>query len=134
MMMLMDELQLSISEVSQLTKVSARQLRYWEKQGYIKNANDGKTRKYTLSTLLKVFHVKRFLNQGYTLKTAVQKAELEKNKRQAVKNFFEERNQVEVSQEGQSYLLDLGLSDDGKYHVFGQIDEKGSRLKVKEVD
>ncbi len=70
-----DDLLVGISELSKMTDVSPRQLRYWEEKGYIDSLQqDGGNRKYRLPIVLKVELIKRFLDEGYTLGTAVEKA------------------------------------------------------------
>ena len=72
-----ENLLIGISELSEIAEVSPRQLRYWEEKGYIssiaKDANG--PRKYRLHTVVKVHWIKRFLDEGYTLQSAVEKAE-----------------------------------------------------------
>lgn len=131
---IVEDLNISIGDISDLTKVSPRQLRYWEEKGYIhpkKCSRESKQRKYSLYTLIKVFHVKQFLDEGFTLKVAVKKAEEKKQKRMAIGSFFKERAEVEViTLADQSYQIDFGLSDDGGYQVLGIVNPTGVRLKV----
>lgn len=70
-----DDLVVGISELSKMTDVSPRQLRYWEEKGYIESIQqENSNRKYRLPIVLKVELIKRFLDEGYTLTTAVEKA------------------------------------------------------------
>ena len=77
-----ENLLIGISELSEIAEVSPRQLRYWEEKGYIssiaKDANG--PRKYRLHTVVKVHWIKRFLDEGYTLQSAVEKAEEQKKR------------------------------------------------------
>lgn len=66
-----------IGEVSEITGVSARQLRYWESKGIISSIGDnsGSNRKYDYSNIEKVVLIKDFLDQGYTLEAAAKRME-----------------------------------------------------------
>lgn len=76
-----DNLLVGISELSQMCEVSPRQLRYWEQKGLIESVpqEENAPRKYRLPTVIKVELIKRFLDEGFTLTKAVEKAE-EKNR------------------------------------------------------
>ena len=72
-----DNLLVGISELSQMCEVSPRQLRYWEQKGLIQSVpqEENAPRKYRLPTVIKVELIKRFLDEGFTLTKAVEKAE-----------------------------------------------------------
>jgi DNA-binding transcriptional MerR regulator len=72
-----DNLLVGISELSQMCEVSPRQLRYWEQKGLIESVpqEENAPRKYRLPTVIKVELIKRFLDEGFTLTKAVEKAE-----------------------------------------------------------
>ncbi|MBM6742205.1 MerR family transcriptional regulator [Enterococcus gallinarum] len=72
-----DNLLVGISELSQMCEVSPRQLRYWEQKGLIQSVpqEENAPRKYRLPTVVKVELIKRFLDEGFTLTKAVEKAE-----------------------------------------------------------
>ena len=76
-----DELIVGISELSKMTEVSPRQLRYWEEKGYISSIDSkGKeNRKYRLPMVIKVEMINNYLDEGYTLTTAVDKATEQEN-------------------------------------------------------
>ena len=66
-----------IGELSSMTGVSARQLRYWEKKELIasREREDGQqARVYTFKTFIKVSMMKYFLDAGYTLAGAAKQA------------------------------------------------------------
>ncbi|MGM0238201.1 MerR family transcriptional regulator [Enterococcus sp. AZ103] len=72
-----DDLVVGISELSKMTEVSPRQLRYWEEKGYIESIdteNKG-NRRYRLPVVVKVEMIKSYLDEGFTLTTAVEKAQ-----------------------------------------------------------
>lgn len=68
---------IGIGEVSDITGVSARQLRYWEGKNLITSVNpDSKTsRKYDYDNIEKIILIKDFLDQGFTLEAAAQRLE-----------------------------------------------------------
>ena len=103
-----DNLRIGIGDMSKMTGVSSRQLRYWEQKGYIKamNEEEGVARKYGLGSMYKIFAIKHFLDEGYTLAKAVEKAELHRKGR-----------------------VDLGTAE--SYHVYGVVDEKGTRIELE---
>ncbi|MGG5359279.1 MULTISPECIES: MerR family transcriptional regulator [unclassified Enterococcus] len=71
-----DQLLIGISELSEIVGVSPRQLRYWEQKGFIHSvSNDANApRKYRIPTVAKVEMIKKFLDEGYTLAKAAEKA------------------------------------------------------------
>ncbi|WP_430609247.1 MerR family transcriptional regulator [Enterococcus sp. DIV0876] len=72
-----DNLLVGISELSQMYDISPRQLRYWEQKGFIASVTqeENVSRKYRLPTVVKVEMIKRFLDEGFTLAKAVEKAD-----------------------------------------------------------
>ena len=71
-----DDLLVGISELSKVTDVSPRQIRYWEQKGYIKSTGEKNgNRKFELPMVIKVEIIKHFLDEGYTLTAAVDKAQ-----------------------------------------------------------
>ncbi|MEG1502866.1 MAG: MerR family transcriptional regulator [Enterococcus sp.] len=70
-----DEFVVGISELSKMTGVSPRQIRYWEQKGYIRSTGEKSgNRKFKLPMVVKVEMIKLFLDEGYTLTVAVTKA------------------------------------------------------------
>ncbi|NLB82156.1 MAG: MerR family transcriptional regulator [Clostridiaceae bacterium] len=74
---LIDRLIIGIGEVSEITGVSARQLRYWESKGIIGSANSTicSNRKYDYASIEKIIFIKNLLDEGYTLEAAAKKLE-----------------------------------------------------------
>ncbi|MBV4377655.1 MerR family transcriptional regulator, partial [Bacteroides thetaiotaomicron] len=79
-----------ISELSELVGVSPRQLRYWETKGFIQSVETDSTgpRKYRLPTVAKVEIIKQYLDEGYTLTKAVEKATAHIQKMHHVRKVF----------------------------------------------
>ena len=73
-----DQLVVGISELSDIVGVSPRQLRYWEQKGFIRSieADANCPRKYRLPTVIKVELIKKYLDDGFTLSKAAEKAEI----------------------------------------------------------
>jgi DNA-binding transcriptional MerR regulator len=62
-----------IREISRMTGVSTRQIRYWEQKGYIDSStreDEHATREYNYITLMKIARIKEYLDQGMTLQVA----------------------------------------------------------------
>ena len=71
-----DELLVGISELSKVTGVSPRQIRYWEQKGYVESTGEKSgNRKFRLPMVIKVEIIKHFLDEGYTRTAAVEKAQ-----------------------------------------------------------
>ena len=65
------QLTIGISELSRMTGVSPRQLRYWQKKGYIipKNEDEpGQARVYTMKMVIKAAAMSNLLQTGYTFR------------------------------------------------------------------
>ncbi|MBU5363689.1 MerR family transcriptional regulator [Enterococcus raffinosus] len=71
-----DDLLVGISELSKVTGVSPRQIRYWEQKGYIESTGEKSgNRKFELPMVVKVEIIKHFLDEGYTLNASVERAQ-----------------------------------------------------------
>ncbi|MBO0453969.1 MULTISPECIES: MerR family transcriptional regulator [Enterococcus] len=71
-----DDLLIGISELSKMTNVSPRQIRYWEQRKYIESTGEKSgNRKFRLPMVIKVEIIKHYLDEGYTLTAAVEKAQ-----------------------------------------------------------
>ena len=85
-----DQLVVGISELSDIVGVSPRQLRYWEQKGFIRSieADANCPRKYRLPTVIKVELIKKYLDDGFTLSKAAEKAEIRQKKMHHVRKVF----------------------------------------------
>jgi DNA-binding transcriptional MerR regulator len=74
---ILSRLIIGIGEVSDITGVSARQLRYWESKGLIKSIDDSNNtnRKYDYSNIERIVLIKDFLDEGFTLEGAARRLE-----------------------------------------------------------
>ncbi|QMU08031.1 MerR family transcriptional regulator [Levilactobacillus suantsaii] len=103
---------LGIGDVARATGVAQSKLRYWESKGYIKNhaVTDKSNRKFTYKTVLQVQLIKSFLADGYTLTSAVARAQKRAIYLDALRSFFEDRfAQMDVADH--TATIDLGPFD-----------------------
>ena len=73
----LDKLVVGIGEVSTITNVPTRQIRFWEDKGVIKSVSDekGKNRLYDNANIKKILLIKELMDDGYSLDGAVKKVE-----------------------------------------------------------
>lgn len=103
-----DQLLIGISELSEVVGVSPRQLRYWEHKGFIQSviADSNCPRKYRLPTVVKVEIIKKYLDEGYTLTKAAEKAQNRLNKMKHVRKVFSKSiKEIELIDERYTLLL-----------------------------
>mgnify|MGYP001293074580 CR=1 FL=1 len=74
---LLAKLVVGIGEVSTITGVPQRQIRYWEEKGIIHSdkQGEGATRKYNYLNVKKILLIKELLDEGFTLDAAAKKVE-----------------------------------------------------------
>ena len=79
-----------IGELASMTGVSPRQLRYWEKKELIHaRKRDGEqARVYSFGTFVKVSMIKFFLDSGYTLTAAGEKAQARGSRAKVLHRFI----------------------------------------------
>ena len=71
----LDKLIVGIGEVSQITGIPTRQIRYWEDKKIIVSLTEeeGKNRRYDYPNIKKMLLIKELLEEGYTLDAAEEK-------------------------------------------------------------
>lgn len=71
----LDKLVVGIGEVSQITGIPTRQIRYWEDKGIIVSLTEeeGKNRRYDYENIKKMLLIKELLDEGYTLDASAEK-------------------------------------------------------------
>ena len=71
----LDKLIVGIGEVSQITGIPTRQIRYWEDKEIITSLTEkeGKNRRYDYKNIKKMLLIKELLEEGYTLDAAAEK-------------------------------------------------------------
>lgn len=72
-----DKLIVGIGEVSEITGIPTRQIRYWEEKGIIHSLTSGesKNRRYDYKGIKRMLLIKELIDEGYTLDAAAQKVE-----------------------------------------------------------
>lgn len=130
-------LKVGIGEVSSLTGVTQRQLRYWEEKGYIEPIEKEGIRKYTLGTLFSIAFIKEKLDQGYTLASAVKKSKENQIKVKLLRKLFSDPNyQIEVTdfdhEYGKVHFGELKLIDGRKGDLTAIIDQNGTHYEFEE--
>lgn len=84
------DLLIGIGEVSEMSGVSQRQLRYWQEKGLVKTLNEqtNTTRKFDYYSVKKIILIRDFINLGYALDDAASKADDElKPLKKAIKKY-----------------------------------------------
>lgn len=74
---LLGKLVVGIGEVSDITGIPVRKIRYWEEKGIIKSEteSEGKTRRYSYLNVKKMILIQEMIEEGYTLDAAAKKVE-----------------------------------------------------------
>ncbi len=74
---LVSQLKVTIGDVSEVTGIPQRKLRYWEDKGIIKSSEtkQGTTRKFDYFNIKKILLIKELLDEGFTLESSVKKVE-----------------------------------------------------------
>lgn len=123
-----EDLAIGISELSKMTNVSPRQLRYWQKKGYIQPHNhqqSGQARTYSIAMAVRVAAMGKLLEEGYTLTAA---ARLVDERMRPFKTLFSllfHRYQGATEIDGR-LRVDLGPFDpDPSQEIYGElVDDK----------
>ena len=73
----LEKLIVGIGEVSTISDVPTRQIRYWEEKGIIQSINEeeGKNRRYDYVNIKKILLIKELLDDGFSLDGARRKVE-----------------------------------------------------------
>ncbi|MDN5810822.1 MAG: MerR family transcriptional regulator, partial [Tetragenococcus koreensis] len=74
---LLKRLVVGIGEVSRITGIPTRKIRYWEEKGAIQSENEqeGSTRRYDYLNVKKMLLIQEMLDEGFTLDSASEKVE-----------------------------------------------------------
>lgn len=137
---LFENLEIGIGGVSSSIGVSQRQLRYWEKKGYIKPINEESgVRHYSLATVYLTVYLIAFikdqLDAGYTLEAAVKKSKEVRVKSMIGRRLLHDAfDDVEITDEEKAYgKMKMGevVLGDKKAEVIGIVDENGSHFELE---
>lgn len=133
-----NHLVIGIGELAEMSGVTTRQLRYWESKGFIESQQNEQhtARHFTLVNIIKVELIKEFIDEGYTLKKAVEKAETKRllisNVKQLINHSFVEA----IAEEDHYTVISLGNfegTDDVIYLIRNNHTEQNYyRLQNKE--
>ena len=76
-MFFLKNLVVGIGEVSEITKIPTRKIRYWEQKGIITSLTEeeGKNRRYDYKNIKKMLLIQELLEEGFTLEAAADKVE-----------------------------------------------------------
>ncbi|MCT3664361.1 MerR family transcriptional regulator [Elizabethkingia anophelis] len=71
----LDKLVVGIGEVSQITGIPTRQIRYWEEKNIVESLTEeeGKNRRYNYENIKKMLLIKELMEEGYTLDASAEK-------------------------------------------------------------
>ncbi|MFC4163037.1 MerR family transcriptional regulator [Epilithonimonas zeae] len=71
----LEKLVVGIGEVSQITGIPTRQIRYWEEKNIITSLTEeeGKNRRYNYENIKKMLLIKELTDEGYTLDASAEK-------------------------------------------------------------
>ncbi len=74
---LLKKLVVSIGDVSEITGVPTRKIRYWEEKGIIQSEKEGggTTRRYNYLNIKKILLIQELIKEGFTLDAAAKKVE-----------------------------------------------------------
>ncbi|MGM0922233.1 MAG: MerR family transcriptional regulator [Bacillota bacterium] len=74
---LLKKLVVGIGEVSDITGIPTRKIRYWEEKGVIQSEKEGEgtTRRYNYLNVKKILLIQEMIEEGFTLDAAAKKVE-----------------------------------------------------------
>ncbi|ANZ57454.1 transcriptional regulator [Fructilactobacillus lindneri] len=116
-----------IGEVSKMTGVSPRQLRYWEQKGYIHSERNEKmaSRVFNHKNFMMVKLIKFYLDDNFSLSTSVEKAQQHLNDVEATHAFVLKMHHGLVNRNGKN-MIDMGYFDkEHKKRLYGYLDDAG---------
>ncbi|UQS84972.1 MerR family transcriptional regulator [Apilactobacillus apisilvae] len=125
------DLLVGIGGLSKMCKVPQSKIRYWEQKGYIEavDTDKNKNRRYPYHSIIKVELIKSFLNSGYTLSAAADKAAVFDRTgsiiRKVIGNRFNELTLIDNKP-----AINMGPVDGTKDQYIYFIDE-GNDIKTK---
>jgi len=93
---LVSQLLVTIGDVSEVTGIPQRKLRYWEDKGIIISScqKEGGTRKFDYLNIKKILLIKELLDEGFTLDASVKKVEERIKKLEEAFEKIKEKTQI----------------------------------------
>ncbi|MBW1604820.1 MerR family transcriptional regulator [Lactobacillus sp. Sy-1] len=125
-----DDFSFGIGDIANYSKIPQSKLRYWEKCGYIKSkkCSRNQNRKYSYHTLMKVQLIKSYLESGFTLSTAADKATQFSNYNSVIANMLKTRVQ-EIGTIDSKPAINMGTIDSNPDKTIYFIDN-GDEVKA----
>ncbi|KAF1298127.1 MerR family transcriptional regulator [Enterococcus sp. JM4C] len=132
-----DNLLVGISELSQMVDVSPRQLRYWEEKGFISaKTSENCARRYQLPMVIKVQLIKHYLDDGYTLSSAAEKAQEQMREVKRTRRILLKTFKQKIQLEEQLLAIDLGDFDETGaqrlYMIFNEETEESKYVLLEQ--
>lgn len=126
-----------IGEVSKMTGVSPRQLRYWEQKGYIHSVRNEKmaSRVFDHENFVMVRLIKHFLDEGCPLGTALEKSQQHMQDVKDTHQIILEMHHGFVEHNGIT-MMDMGYFDKNQtQRLYSYLNPDGKIVyKVEDVD
>lgn len=69
----LEKIRVGIHEVSGITEVPSRKIRYWEEKGCIESIGEGSSRQFDLFNVKKIILIQELIDDGYSLDGATKK-------------------------------------------------------------
>ncbi|CUS25640.1 hypothetical protein FC70_GL000965 [Paucilactobacillus oligofermentans DSM 15707 = LMG 22743] len=126
--------QFKIGEISEMADVSTRQLRYWEKQGYLKSnerTGEQNARVFSFRMYVKSRLIKKFLDDGFTLSKANEKSTIIIEEMEWIHKFATQSHFNLTEVDGQKAVCIGSLNDDESQKIYGFIDDDGVHYRTK---
>ncbi len=122
---------LGIGDVENATGISQTKLRYWERKGYITSVKGkSQNRKFTYATLMKVYQMKYYLDKGYTLAAAAEKADSKNRILTLFKQFLFDRYRGVEEIDGHT-AINLGtIAGDSDQLLLAVFTDEGTELQL----
>ncbi|WP_220741276.1 MerR family transcriptional regulator [Leuconostoc miyukkimchii] len=133
----LENLQFRIGELARMTGVSTRQLRYWEKQGYVSAIvrDDGReSRLYGFRAYIKVSIIKQHLDNKMSLHDAVKSANDQIENVKVIQHIMKKSFQG-FEKHKDRFAINLGFFDEAEtqlLYVF--LDNDRVRYRLVDVD
>ncbi|MBM7543946.1 MerR family transcriptional regulator [Periweissella beninensis] len=123
-----------IGELSSMTGVSTRQLRYWEQKNYIHSIqrdDEQSARVFHFKEYARVSGIKYFLDQGYSLQAAVKQVNQYIDVSHFLHKFVKEGIKT-VKTSNNTCEIDLGWLDEAKtQHLYARLEDEKFKYYVE---
>ncbi|MCT0151442.1 MerR family transcriptional regulator [Fructilactobacillus fructivorans] len=130
-----NNISVGIGDISKCSGIPQSKIRYWEQRGYISSlpVQKNQNKRYSIHTLITVLLIKSYLESGFTLVTAVKKAERHEKISQVFKKLILDRVKYVKTRDG-NYCINMGaLSDDPSKSVVIQIIDGDTKIKLMDT-